>query len=205
MKKLLSLILVMCMALTAVSSLAEGDLTGTWYLNSLGMCAASIEINAEGTCAVTASTENGEERQEGTWTLDGDNPVLTVGEQNLPMTWDGETLSLDMQAILALVPDTAGMDLSSLDPSMLNSFFQISREPEKISAADFAAINMLELLGSTKILSAFISSKLAKKSFTDGFLPCPPSMTASAPNSFNISISPLPEATVQSPKLLLAR
>ena len=139
MKKLLSLILVMCMALTAFSSLAEGDLTGTWYLNSLGMCAASIEINADGTCAVTASTENGEERQEGTWTLDGDNPVLTVGEQNLPMTWDGETLSLDMQAILALVPDTAGMDLSSLDPSILNSFFQISREPEKISAADFAA------------------------------------------------------------------
>lgn len=139
MKKLFSLILALCMVLTAVSSLAEGDFTGTWYMNMIGLCAGSFDINADGTFSVTVETNEGTQTREGTWKQDENAVILTYDEQDLPMTWDGESISLDMQALFDLAPDATGMNLSGLDASVISSLFQVSREPAKIKPADYVA------------------------------------------------------------------
>ena len=139
MKKLFSLVLALCMVLTAVSSLAEGDFTGTWYMNMIGLCAGSFDINADGTFSFTVETDEGTQTREGTWKQDENAVILTIDEQDLPMTWDGESISLDMQALFDLAPDATGMNLSGLDDSVISSLFQVSREPAKIKPADYVA------------------------------------------------------------------
>ena len=46
MKKILALILALCLALAAVPVLAEDDLSGTWYMVMMGLTAGTFELNA---------------------------------------------------------------------------------------------------------------------------------------------------------------
>ena len=65
MKKILALILTVCMILGSMAALADTDFTGTWYFLSLGLTAGTFELNADGTCALTIDSEEGEEKREG--------------------------------------------------------------------------------------------------------------------------------------------
>ena len=47
MKKILALMMALCMALAAVPALAESEVAGSWYLISMGMTAASIELSSQ--------------------------------------------------------------------------------------------------------------------------------------------------------------
>ena len=60
MKKILAMILVMCMAAAAVPALAEGGLTGTWYMLVMGLTTATFELNDDGSCTLEMENE-GEE------------------------------------------------------------------------------------------------------------------------------------------------
>ena len=136
MKKILAMILVLCMAVAAVPALAEVEITGTWYMLVMGLTVATFEVKDDGTCTVTM--ENGEEEEmkaEGTWTKDGDSVTLKLGEeQTIPLTVDGETLTMGAEA----VSEIAG-DLGGLEASMITAMVQISREPGKISMAELNA------------------------------------------------------------------
>ena len=75
MKKLVSLILVLCMACMLIPAMAEDDITGEWYCSYYGM-AITMTLNADGTAAMTASVQDGV--TPAAWTLEGDKFVLTV-------------------------------------------------------------------------------------------------------------------------------
>ena len=136
MKKILSLMLVLCMALAAIPALAENDFTGTWYLVMMGLTGGTFEFNADGTCIAAVATDGEAQTAEFAWSADGDTVTLSVGEQNMVMTFDGTDLVLSEEALAAFGGGTvpAGMDIS-----MIGSLMKVSREPGLITAAEFSA------------------------------------------------------------------
>ena len=140
MKKILSLVLALCMALTAAAALAEGDVTGTWYIKMFGATAGSVDLDAQGKCVLTSQSASGETVvKEGTWALDGTTLTLTIDNESLPLNWDGENLTMDVASLLELVPEAGSINLGGADLSMFNNLLEISRDPGKISFVAFNA------------------------------------------------------------------
>ena len=137
MKKILALILALCLVLAAVPVLAEDDLSGTWYMVIMGLTGGTFELNADGTCTGTSSVMGSEEQSaEGTWTTDGTIVTLTMEGTDMPLTYDGTDLLFGEEAVAAL----GGEDfMSGMDMSMLSSLFKFSREPGTVTAAEFTA------------------------------------------------------------------
>ena len=137
MKKILALVLALCMALAAIPALAEEDFTGTWYLLMFGMTGATFDLNADGTFTATPSiSADTTEAAEGTWSAEGSTVTLTVDEQALPLTYDGTNLQLGEEALSAFGGDLAS---TGLDVSMLASMISMSREPGSVTMAEFTA------------------------------------------------------------------
>ena len=136
MKKLLALLLALCMALAAAPVTAEEDVSGSWYLVMVGLTCADIELNADGTCTLQMSGAE-EGKKEGTWTLDGDKVTVKVGENTLPLIYDGASLQFNFEDLAAF-----GMDASSLggmDMSLFSGLIGISREPGKLTMGELNA------------------------------------------------------------------
>jgi len=78
MKKLISLILIVCMACMLVPAMAESiDLTGDWYVSVMGI-AMQMTLNADGTGTMTIP---GQEQAQGlSWTLEGEKFTITVAD-----------------------------------------------------------------------------------------------------------------------------
>lgn len=138
MRKILALLMALCLAMAAIPAAAEGDVSGNWYLVMVGMTAFSIDLKTDGTCSMTVFSNEGEQSGEGTWTQDGDKISLTIEGNTLPLMYDGTNLQLDAEGIAALGLDSA-MGTSGMDASMLSGLIQISREPGKITATEFNA------------------------------------------------------------------
>ena len=89
MKKLISLILILCMACMLVPAVADEDITGDWYmtemtvegatveLSSMGM-SISFHLNADGTLKMSTEMMGKAQEQDGTWTMDGDAVTFTI-------------------------------------------------------------------------------------------------------------------------------
>ena len=75
MKKLISLILALCMGCMMVSALAEDDITGEWYASFAGVT-MTMNLNADGTVVLTSPSQEG--GSSGTYTREGDQLTLTV-------------------------------------------------------------------------------------------------------------------------------
>ena len=138
MKKALALLAALCMLLTALPVLAEEDASGTWHIVMLGMTVGTLDLNADGTCSLITSDEGEEAPVEGTWTQDGEKITVDANGSTLPLTYDGTNLLFDIEGLAALGVDTSSLG-EGMDPSMLSSLIQISREPGKITAAEFSA------------------------------------------------------------------
>ena len=138
MKKIMALLLALCMLLAALPVLAEEDASGTWHIVMLGMTVGTLDLNADGTCSLITSDEKEEAPVEGTWTQDGEKITVDANGSTLPLTYDGTNLLFDIEGLAALGVDTSSLG-EGMDPSMLSSLIQISREPGKITAAEFSA------------------------------------------------------------------
>lgn len=137
MKKILALILVLCLVLAAVPVLAEDDLSGTWYMVMMGLTGGTFELNADGTCTGTSAVMGGEEQSsEGSWTVDGTTVTITMDGQSMPLTYDGTDLLFGEEAVAALGD---GDFMSGMDQSAISSLLKFSREPGLVTAADFSA------------------------------------------------------------------
>lgn len=80
MKKLISVILVFCMAAMLVPALAESaDITGEWIADYSGY-AVVLKLNADGSFSMEVAGMGG---AEGTWTLEGEALSLTAEGQTL--------------------------------------------------------------------------------------------------------------------------
>ena len=136
MKKVIAFVLVLCMAIAAIPALAEEDFTGIWYLQQFGVTAATFELKADGTCSASIETGMEQSAVEGTWSADGDNVTITYQEQSLTLTFDGTDLQLSAESLAA----AAGTSIpEETDLSMFASLMKLSREPGKLTAAEYAA------------------------------------------------------------------
>ena len=88
MKKLISMVLVLCMAATMVSALAETDVTGEWYGSMMGFSMKMV-LNADGTGEMTVV---GQGTSPATWTMEGDQITITANDSPATgtVTADGE-------------------------------------------------------------------------------------------------------------------
>ena len=84
MRKILSLMLVLCLALSAFPAAAE-DLAGEWNLLILGLQAGTGTLNADGTLHMVMDIEESSE-SDGTWVLEGDTLTLTFDGQSQVLT-----------------------------------------------------------------------------------------------------------------------
>lgn len=136
MKKILALVMVLCMALAAVPALADEDFTGIWYLQQYGLTAAVFDLKDDGTCVATVESGDTPTEMEGTWSAEGNDVTITYQDQSLVFTFDGTDLQLSAEALAA----TAGTAIpEGTDLSFLNSLMKVSREPGKLTAAEYAA------------------------------------------------------------------
>ena len=93
MKKCFAMLLALCMALAVMPAMAEDDMTGTWYMVMAGVTAGSIELNADGTVALTAYGAETEHR-EGTWTADGETVTVCADGRDKIALGDGDTIRI---------------------------------------------------------------------------------------------------------------
>jgi len=86
MKKLISLLLILCMTCMLIPAMAEEDISGEWYANHYGIDMI-LTLNADGTAsmAITGMGEPGN----GTWSLDGEKFVLTIVQNGVEDSTEG--------------------------------------------------------------------------------------------------------------------
>jgi len=140
MKKIVALILALCLALATLPTLAEApaDLSGTWYLLMAGLTIGTFDFNADGTC-VGATAATGEEKKiNGTWAVDGNTVTLTVDGESLPLTYDGTDLTLGAEAIAAF---TGSSLPEGVDISALTSFVKFTRDAGAITIEQLNAFS----------------------------------------------------------------
>ncbi|MBR2822715.1 MAG: FxLYD domain-containing protein [Clostridia bacterium] len=137
MKRILTLVLSLCLLFTAFPAMAE-DLGGTWYFLMLGMTAGTLELNADGTASLQITTDGSEATEEGTWTAEESALTLTIRDQVLVLSYDGTALKLDASALEAMGVSAEGMGMSE---SMMDALLQVSREPGKITLGEFSAFS----------------------------------------------------------------
>ena len=139
MKKMLALLLALCMALGMTTSLAEADASGTWYLVMTGLTVATFELNGDGTCALTVDLEGTEQKMEGSWTQEGDKVTIVANGQTMPLVLDGGNLVFSAEDVAALGLDQSGAIGAGMDLSVLTALIQISREPGLLTQSEFSA------------------------------------------------------------------
>ena len=105
MKKLVSILVILCMTLAMIPALAEEEIIGEWYLSEivvgdqsvnpsiLGMGMA-IVLDEDGVAAVVTVNEGEEEpeTQIGTWELTDDGVAVTIDEDTLVLVPVDDTL-----------------------------------------------------------------------------------------------------------------
>ena len=110
MKKLISLILILCMACMLIPAMADVDVTGVWYLKIMAMEGQSYDaaamgynivmnLNADGSVEMTMPTGD---VSTGSWTLEGDQITVTVDDAPAsgPVTEDAISLAADGQEMI---------------------------------------------------------------------------------------------------------
>lgn len=114
MKKILALMLVLCMALAAIPAMAE-DFSGTWYWNLADVTFSTFELKADGTYTADLAGQTAE----GTWTADDASVTIDVMDASVVFTWDGTALTAEgLSAQLCREPAklTYGNALYVMDP-----------------------------------------------------------------------------------------
>ena len=128
MKKTVALILTLCMALASIPVLAESDLSGTWYLIITDITCGTFELNADGTCTGTTAASGEEQKLTGTWAADGNAVTLTIGEEPLPLVFDGTNLAIGSE-------ETA----TTKDGAESLALLKFSREPGTVTIDELNA------------------------------------------------------------------
>ena len=100
MKKLISLILILCMACLLVPAMAEDDVTGDWYYAGMGDSVRFV-FNADGTAKLITNMMGQQSEEEGTWSLDGSTMTITFSDQTQTATYADGTITLEADGVTA--------------------------------------------------------------------------------------------------------
>ncbi len=127
MKKLISLVLALCMACMLIPALADDiNVTGEWYLKIMKMGDQEMDAAALGFTATLSLSENGTavfgmigEPQTGTWTLDGDTITVTIDDSPAsgPVTADSLTIEADGQVMVFTREATQAITMADPKPA----------------------------------------------------------------------------------------
>lgn len=108
MKKLISLILILCMACMLIPAMAEDDILGTWYLNelklndtivspaSVGMT-MSYTFKEDGVLEMTGEMMGEKNTATGTWSLDGSTITMTIEDSTQTATFADGKITMEDQ------------------------------------------------------------------------------------------------------------
>ena len=91
MKKLFSLVLVLCMACMMIPAVAEDSIAGEWYA-SLGGVTMTMNLAEDGTAAITMP--GSEDAAAGSWVLDGEKITITIEDSPAEGTYADGTITL---------------------------------------------------------------------------------------------------------------
>lgn len=90
MKRLLAVLLTLCLAMAALPSLAEDyDYTGVWYGVVAGITGMTMTLNADGTAVAVYTDEPGE----GTWTAEENGITVTIDGDPLALIRSGDVMT----------------------------------------------------------------------------------------------------------------
>ena len=99
MKKLLSLVLVLMLVLSAFALAESGSVTGEWYADFYGSV-YTLTLNEDGTYVLNTGFE---EDETGPWALDGDQLVIGSGDDSSAFAYDGESLTMALDEEVYMV------------------------------------------------------------------------------------------------------
>ncbi len=136
MRKLFTLMLALCLALTMMPAMAEEDFSGTWYLQLMGLTGGTFELKADGACVATAAVTGEEQTVEGSWSAEGNTVTLNIQDTSMPLTFDGTNLILGEEALSAF---GQGMATSGMDASVFSALIYFSRDPGLVTVTEFSA------------------------------------------------------------------
>ena len=145
MKKLAALVLALILALAVTAALGE-DFSGSWYLNTAGVTAGTVELNADGTAVYSMGTGDDAESYNGTWVATETGVDLTVEGATLPLTANEKGLANEDEALyLTREPEKINLDqLQAYFIAMLSG--ETPEIPEGVTEEEMAAA-LAALLG----------------------------------------------------------
>ena len=114
MKKFVSLLVVLCLALAMVPAMADEDLLGEWYLTDVVIEESSfpasiiglsmtLTLNEDGTCSMISVDEEGEDVSEGTWTAIDGGVSIEIDEETLDCLLEDGQLKADMDYMILVL------------------------------------------------------------------------------------------------------
>ena len=132
MRKILSLMLVLCLALAAFPAAAE-DLAGEWNLLILGLQAGTGTFNADGTLHMVMDIEESSE-SDGTWVLEGDTLTLTFDGQSQVLT------RVEDQFVNDAMYMTLSREPAKITYNMFVDYTTNGTLPENVTAEEMTAV-----------------------------------------------------------------
>ena len=108
MKKLISLILILCMACMLIPAMAEDDILGDWYLNELKLNDATINpadmgmtmtytFKDGGVLEMTGEMMGEKNSATGTWSMDGSTITMTIEDSTQTATFADGKITMEDQ------------------------------------------------------------------------------------------------------------
>lgn len=149
MKKLLSLVLILCMACMLIPAMADEDISGEWYGSLMGM-GVTITLNADTSYAISMS---GNVAEEGTWKVE-EGKLITVPANGNPET----TFEIQEAALYA---NMDGMELTlTRDPANAPAAVEIAEAKTDATAEEYYgtwACSAIEVDGMTLDAATYTS------------------------------------------------
>lgn len=183
MKKLISLILVLCMACMLIPAMAEESIAGEWYYSYAGITMVLV-LGEDGSASFTMP--GAESASAGTWTLDGEKITITIEDSPAEGTYaDGKITLGEGDAVMAFTREKPEeIKIAEVNPAAAVEDFDGEWTPKYVGAngmtvdVSMAGQEMpgvilkdgaLKFTGSSSISSVFGTNSLPL-TFADGAL-----------------------------------
>ena len=165
MKKLISLLLILCMACMLIPAMADESVVGTWYLKDLSMggqtiaasllgMSMSLEFKEDGTLTIVTAYGDEPETDTGTWTQDGSAITITGEGSDGPQSF---TLQL-ADGVLSMEQEGSLMNFTQEEPAAAGSrTATVAAESEEAFLGTWQ-LTSVEIMGQevpTALLSSF--------------------------------------------------
>ncbi len=188
MKKLISLVLILCMTCMLIPAVAEESITGVWYGRFMGL-EMILTLNEDGTASMNMPDMGME--QSGSWALDGENLAVTMVNDGEESTEHGTFVDGKLTLMNGEMPIEFGREpveaptVAEVNPDAAAEDFEGSWAINRVSMAgvtmDAAAAGMGEtvltiensaiaLTGAPEALSFFLGDGAFQLEYADGAL-----------------------------------